>query len=206
MAVTSKNRYWVGVLYLENMIPDWKDCIADLLQLPFCYCIHDADTDSLSEHRKDHLHLIICFPNTTTYKHAMEVFMLLSAPGRIAINTCQAVINVRFMYEYLIHNTDACRSKGKHLYKASERISGNNFDIGNFEQVSLAEKRLMRQEIAHLVIERRITNFIILYQHVIGAYDSPEYEDLLASQSGFFERLCKGNYLLMQSKKVLDQN
>ena len=58
-----KSRYWQAVCWLENMVDGWQDSIGDLLQLPYAYCIHDMDTDSMSEHRKNHVHIIIVFPN-----------------------------------------------------------------------------------------------------------------------------------------------
>ncbi|MEF2860074.1 MAG: Rep family protein, partial [Collinsella sp.] len=80
----AKARYWWAVLYQENMRPDWRETIDDLLQLPYAYCEHTADKDSRSEHRKDHVHIIVAKSNTTSYKHIMEVFNLLSAPGKKA--------------------------------------------------------------------------------------------------------------------------
>ena len=50
----NKARYWWAVLYPENMVEGWEDKIDDLLQVPFGYCVQSADTDSKSEHRKDH--------------------------------------------------------------------------------------------------------------------------------------------------------
>lgn len=76
----NKARYWWAVLYPENMVPDWESRIGDIVQVPYAYAAHTLDKDSKSEHRKDHVHLILVFGNTTTYKHAMEVFNLLSAP------------------------------------------------------------------------------------------------------------------------------
>ena len=98
----NKARYWVAVLYLENMVEGWRDKIDDVVEVPYAYCVHDMCRDLKSEHRKDHVHIILAFPNTTTYKHAMAVFDLLSAPGRKALNTCKAVINIRSKYDYLI--------------------------------------------------------------------------------------------------------
>lgn len=43
--MAQKARYWVGVLYPENMIMDWEVSIGDILQLPFAYCLHNADQD-----------------------------------------------------------------------------------------------------------------------------------------------------------------
>ena len=88
-----KAKYWTAVLYPESMIDDWQNKISDLLQIPYEYCIHDKDnlgnviktvknkynkpvTYDASEfaidkheHRKVHVHLVICFSNTTTKSH-----------------------------------------------------------------------------------------------------------------------------------------
>ena len=65
---------------------------------------------------------------------------LLSAEGKKAINKCEAVVGIRNVYDYLIHDTEDCRKKGKEQYDPSERITGNNFDIGAYEQLGTAEK------------------------------------------------------------------
>lgn len=190
--ITTKARYWVSVGYPENMIDKWQDNIGDLLELPFAYCIHDKD--KLSDHaedRKVHVHIIIVFPNTTTYKHALSVFRLL---GFNAFNTCEPVINIRSKYEYLIHNTETCIKKGKFLYDLNERVTGNNFDIGSYEQISLAERKQFRNELSKYVLDEFITNYSDLYLYVLSNFPS-DYEDILCTYSGHFERLCKGNWL-----------
>ena len=135
-----KTKYWCAVLYPENMREGWETDIGDIVQIPFAYCIHDEDLDSNDEERKKHVHLILVFTNTTTKNHAYSVFSELFAPGRVACNTIKAIINIRNMYDYLIHDTDTCRKKGKKLYSSDCRITGNNFDIGAFEQLSITEK------------------------------------------------------------------
>ena len=52
MAKIDKARFWVGVLYPENMREDWQENIGDIVQLPYAYCCHTQDKDSKSEHRK----------------------------------------------------------------------------------------------------------------------------------------------------------
>lgn len=98
MAKIDKARFWTGVLYPENMREDWKEVIGDTLQYPYAYCQHSQDKDSKSEHRKDHVHLIVAFPNTTTYKHALNVMDLLSAEGKKAINKCEAVVGLSLIH------------------------------------------------------------------------------------------------------------
>lgn len=193
LSQNSKARYWVGVLYVENMIDDWEDKISEIVQVPFAYCIHNADVDSMSEHRKDHIHLILVFSNTTTYKHALSVFDLLSATGKRCCNTCERIISIRNKYEYLIHNTETCKKKGKHLYKPSERITGNGFDIGLYEQLSLSDKDRMCRELADYIVKNGFCNFIDFYASVMNDFDE-SYFEIIKSYSGFFERLTKGNF------------
>lgn len=137
---SDKARYFVAVLYPENMKPDWKERIGDYLQLPYAYCIHDKDlTNDPDETRKVHVHIIIAYNNTTTLNHAISVFDRLNDYGKHAFNKAEIVINIRHMYDYLLHHTEDCRRLNKHQYDLSERITGNNFDIGCYEQISEAE-------------------------------------------------------------------
>lgn len=189
-------RFWVGVLYPENMREDWQEVLPDLVELPFAYCLHNADRDSKSEHRKDHVHLILAFHNTTTYNHAMTVFNRLSAEGRKAINRCEAVIDIRHKYDYLIHDTDNCRKLGKEPYPPEARITGNNFDIGAFEQLSAADKSAMCVELCNSIITEKFTNFSDFYVHAMEVYvaQNTAYFEIIRTYSGLFERLTRGNF------------
>lgn len=194
--MADKNRYWVGVGYPENMIPDWEDRIGLLVQVPYAYCVHTLDKDSKSEHRKDHIHLILVFSNTTTYKHALEVMQTLSLPGRQAFNTCQPIFNIRTMYDYLIHSDQSSIKAGKYLYPKENRILGNNFDIGCYEVISTLEKDNMLDEIESYLFDNNIENFAILRCLVKRDFENKEYGRLIRSNSGYFERLCRGLYLI----------
>ena len=194
MAKINKARFWTGVLYPENMKENWKDSIGDTLQYPYAYCQHSQDKDSKSEHRKDHVHLIVAFPNTTTYKHALDVMDQLSAEGKKAINTCEAVIGIRNVYDYLIHDTEDCRKQGKEQYDPSERITGNNFDIGAYEQLGAAEKNEIFLELGEVICKQGFTNYMDFYAYVVDTYDDMNYIEVLRSYSSHFDRLTRGNY------------
>ena len=125
----SKAKYWLAVLYPENMRPDWKNEIGDLLGYPYAYCIHDKDKTKDGEARKTHVHMILALSNTTTENHAMNIFSKLNADGKRALNAIKPAVNIAHAYAYLIHDTETSRKVGKHLYAKSERITGNNFDI-----------------------------------------------------------------------------
>lgn len=194
--MAEKRKYWSVVLYPENMVDDWQDSIGDRLQIPYCYALHDKDVDSESQERKDHIHLIIAFNNTTTYKNAFSIVSTLNKDGCSAFNTIKPVFHIRNIYEYLIHNTDDCKKKGKYLYSPSDRICGNNFDIGLYEQVSLEDKKKILRELAAIIVNNGYVNFSEFYADIVSHCDDLIYFDVVSSYSGFLERLCKGNYLL----------
>ena len=193
----NKARYWWAVLWVDNLIEDWVDKLPDLVQLPYAGCEHSKDTDIKSENRKNHIHLILVFPNTTTYKHALSVFKQL---GENAVNTCEAIINIRHAYDYLIHDTENCRKQGKYLYDAADRFEGNNFDIGFYEQISEQQKNEMLEELCNYLIDYKIQNmadaFILISQNF-----SADYFPIVKANNAFLDRITRGNYLKYSDKK-----
>lgn len=189
----TKARYWVAVMYPENMIDDWQDVIAEKLQRPFAYCIHNKCVDSEGNHRKDHVHIMLVYGAPTTYKNAMSVFKVLEKPGCVALNKCERVIGVRYMYNYLIHDTEESRKKKKHRYPSSERIEGNGFDIGCYEQISMHDKATIKKSIRAVIAEQNIFNFYDLDEYVASQMSDEAY-DVFTSNQGYFANLVRGYY------------
>ena len=132
----TKVKLWEGICYPENMRDDWQDEIDDILQVPFAYAVHDIDHDQKSKQRKTHAHVIVLWGGNTTRKAIINVLNRLSADGKKCCSSAEPINNIRHAYDYLIHDTASCRKKGKELYPVEARIEGNNFDIGQLEQLS----------------------------------------------------------------------
>lgn len=192
MSEQSKSKYWTFVGYPESMIPNWQVEVGGLLQYPYCYCVHDKDvikeTGEVKEHRKAHVHFIIAFNNTTTYNHALKVAKQLGA-----INTVEPCINVRHCYDYLIHDTEDAKAKNKYQYSKEERICGNNFDIGSYEQISTAEKTAITKELMALACSGQFYNFFDFTEYVIGHYEDKYINEFISHQS-LLNNIVKGNY------------
>lgn len=192
----SRGRYWAGVLYPENLRSNWEEEIGDILQLPFAYCQHSGEIDKKGKKTKEHLHLLIAFPNTTTYNNALSVFKRLSAEGKEAINKIEKVIGIRNVYDYLIHDTETAKKQGKKQYSPKDRITGNGFDIAEYQQLTGIERNSLVKDLCDLIIEENFTNFADFYSFVVREYleiDS-SYFEVLRTYSGLFERLTRGNY------------
>lgn len=193
-----KNRQWTAVLYNENMREDWELEMDNLLQLPYAYCVHDKGLEiEKKERRKIHTHVVLVFPAPTTYKHAMEVFGRLNAPGKSAFNTCEPVYSARHIYDYLIHDTEDCRKKGKYLFPQEQRKTGNNYDIGSYEQVSQQDKNEMFDKLTDMVLAYEITNYadFIVRSRIDYGQEQELVRDVIRAWSGYFDRLIKGVYL-----------
>lgn len=186
----NKARYWLAVLYPENMVDGWEERVGDILQLPYAYCVHDADHNIDGEDRKTHAHFIVVHPNTTTYRHALEVFRLL---GEKAVNKCEAAINIRHAYDYLIHDTETARKQGKHLYEKSRRVEGNHFDIGAYEQLGAAEKQDMLKELVGFIIGEGFTNINDFTVAAMGQFGD-EYWQVIVAYNRMLDAYCAGNY------------
>lgn len=193
-------RNWVAVLYPENMIPDWQNKIYRLLQVPFCYVIHDQDDieefdDRVvvvdydesghqivgSDHvlldnagkRKTHVHLMIHYGNTTTYSSALDLFKSLSALGKRCCNTCQPVRSLEMMWHYFIHNTEDCLKLGKFVYDSSCRICGNNWDLGAFIQLEHQASSNLLIKIDQYIKNHNLMTYSDVTQAAItGKFDS----------------------------------
>lgn len=194
--MSEKAKYWTFVGYPESMISNWKEVLADTFQVPVAYCIHDKDKDGHNGDRKVHVHFEIAFPNTTTYKHVLSIAQLIAPTCMIV----KKVIDVRYMFNYLIHDTESCRIAGKHLYHKSERVLINNFDIGMYEQRSLEDKRADAKLLKKYIIKNLIENVYDLDMTLNSDPDIDDdmmdrFEDVLIGYSGYINNVCKGVYL-----------
>lgn len=96
--------------------------------------------------------------------------------------------------EYRHHNQNLHVSPDKEQYDPSERITGNNFDIGAYEQLGTAEKNEMFLEMGQAIREHGFTNYMDFYEFVVDTYEDMNYIEVMRCYSGHFERMTRGNY------------
>lgn len=199
-----ENRYFWGSCYPENMIPNWKEEIDFILQKPFAYCVHNADKAIVSEDRKEHVHIILAYGNNSTSKAACRLLNKLSLPGKQCCPFVEACDDVGYCYEYLIHNTDNAKKKGKHLYQQSERITGNGFDIGLYVQLTKAEKDQLLSDLEDFIIDNGVMNFIELVENVKHGMDR-KYLEIVRTYQSYLNNLCKGAYHRFEIARKLNE-
>lgn len=196
----TKVKLWEGICYPENMLDDWQEEIDDILQVPFAYAIHDIDHDQKSKQRKTHVHIIVVWGGNTTRKAIINVLNRLSAEGKRCCSSAEPVNNIRHAYDYLIHDTASCQKKGKELYPVEARIEGNNFDIGQLEQLSTKDKQDMLFELVGFIM---VEKFETINDFTTAALrEFPEqYREIIVGYNSILERYCRGNYLNAERKR-----
>ena len=191
----TKVKLWEGICYPENMLDDWQEEIDDILQVPFAYAIHDIDHDQKSKQRKTHVHIIVVWGGNTTRKAIINVLNRLSADGKRCCSSAEPVNNIRHAYDYLIHDTASCRKKGKELYPVEARIEGNNFDIGQLEQLSTKDKQDMLFELVGFIMVEKFETINDLYGCCVLKEFPEQYREIIVGYNSILERYCRGNYL-----------
>lgn len=201
-----QGRFFWAIMYPENMLENWQDKISEIVQKPYAYCIHDKDLEKedRQEERKKHVHIILAWKNNTTINSALKVFQKLNAEGKQAIafgGVIEKCDEIDWCYNYLIHDSDDARRKGKYQYDKKERITGNNFDIGAYVQLNKNDKIQMTKELCDLILNNNVTNYVDFYKLVVSNYDD-SYFDILTSNTSLFRELIKGNYHSMIYPKM----
>lgn len=186
----------MAILYIENMVLNWEEIIGDIVAVPYAYAIHNADLDTKSRHRKDHVHLIIVWNGPTTLNAVIAVCNKLSAEGKICCSTAEPIHNISHAYDYLVHDTETCIKQGKVQYPDSARITGNSFDIGSYEQLSVADKQAMLKELVGEIISGGFTNIgdFTIYAQKEFVEDNENYWEVMVTYNAMLERYCRSNY------------
>ena len=135
-----------------------------------------------------------CDPTRSTPKRAEG-----SPQEHTSLRSCEACVNIRHCYDYLIHDTDSCRKQGKEQYDPSRRITGNNFDIGAYEQISSAQKQEMLKELVGYIIANGFTTINDFTVAAMNDFDGC-YWEIIVGYNGTLERYCRGNYLKRKAK------
>lgn len=212
--MAEKYRYAEVIFYPQNMVDNWQEIIDDVLQVPFCYAIHDKDREEDGSLKLLHGHLLLCWNNTVALDHFVKWVNRLSDPNKFydrtfidvdsgeentiscpvkAASTAQPIINWERAYNYLIHDTESAKRDGKFLYPQSIRISGNNFDISRLKHIDEAVKLDLLIEISDYIDTHNIMDFITLKRNFLDKMGR-DYIALASSKSGYLDRLMAGNY------------
>ena len=83
----------------------------------------------------------------------------------------------------------------------SERITGNGFDIGNYEQISTAEKQHMLKELTWFIMSEGYETINEFTQPALARFGE-QYWEIMVSYSAFLVKYLNGNKMMREKAEM----
>lgn len=152
-----KKKYWAFVLYLESAPSNWKE-ILQLRGIPVCISpYHDKDVNPDGTPKKPHYHIILCFPNTTTYNNVKSITDSLNQPIPISLDA------VNGYYRYLTHKDNP----EKYQYSPEDIETLNGFSIDDFVELTYTQVKTICIYLQQLIIDNNILEYSDLLDYLL---------------------------------------
>lgn len=152
-----KKKYWAFVLYLESAPANWKE-ILQLRGIPVCISpYHDKDVNPDGTPKKPHYHIILCFPNTTTYNNVKSITDSLNQPIPISLDA------VNGYYRYLTHKDNP----EKYQYSSEDIETLNGFSIDDFVELTYTQVKTICIYLQQLIIDNNILEYSDLLDYLL---------------------------------------
>lgn len=192
---TPRYRNWVAVLYTENLKDSWKSSISDVLPCAFAYCVHQPEEENL----KEHVHVMMIFNGPVSEVSVKSTVALLDkdVTKPACASKIQRVLNVKSMYDYLIHADTESKLNGKIQYDPSERICGNGFNIEDYDHnTKKSMKNARLRWICNLIIKNQdLTNLrdLLIYLEEHRQHDFDRYMSIVQKNMLMVSKLLECN-------------
>lgn len=154
-----KKRYWAFVLYPESAPENWKE-ILQQTGLSICVSpLHDKDINPTGEQKKAHYHIILCYSGPTTFKCVKSITDSLNQPIPIALE------QVRGYFRYLTHKDNP----EKYQYNEKDIITINDFDIDNYNDLSVSQIKTIMIDIQKIIRDNDILEYCDLLDFLLDS-------------------------------------
>lgn len=155
----NKKRYWAFVLYPESAPENWRE----LLQQTGLACavspLHDKDINPTNEIKKAHYHIILCYSGPTTFNSVKRITDNLNQPIPIPLE------QVRGYFRYFTHKDNP----DKYQYNENDITTINDFDIDNYNDLSVSQIKHIMIDIQRICRDNRIMEYSDLLDFLLDA-------------------------------------
>lgn len=178
--MSEKNRHWTFILYPESAKENWRDYLQET-GLPFVVSpLHNNDVTETGEFKKEHYHILVCFPGPTTFNKVNSLCQELNAtmPKR--------VLSIIGIYRYLTHKDNPEKAQ----YSENDILTFNGFNIKEYNQLTPTQSLTLKKEILKLINDNNINEYSLLIDYLLKN-DLNDYLNICSSNAFFFDRyLC----------------
>lgn len=154
-----KARYFTFLLYPESIPVDWVGRL-ELLDIPMAISpLHDKDLSKVEgqKYKKAHYHVVYVSKNPVTPESVR--LKIKRSLGDKSVAMVQIVVqSMENMYLYLTHESKDAVAKNKHMYKRSDILLLNNFDIDRYITLDAEDKDEMLNDVCELIDDNDLAN------------------------------------------------
>ena len=170
-----KGRNWSFIVYLDSAPEDWREQL-EKTGLPFAISpLHDKDVNPDGTPKKPHYHVIISYPNTTTYNSICGLREITKGPFPII---CRSVSG---MYAYFTHK----HNPEKYQYDSSDIQKFNGWE----KTLEAHEVNFLMEELTLYIFDEDITEYAELM--VEAKYKGSDYMNVAMNHTLYFNSLIR---------------
>jgi len=215
-----KARYFTFLLYPESLPHDWKTRLITL-GLPMAISpLHNRDKKEKADitsfedacdlaenkdcYKKEHYHCILVNPNPLTTDAILKKIQRKLGADTVAL--VKVIDNVKYLYDYLSHESIDAIEKKKHKYDKKDIVLLNNFDIDRYIVMDEAEKKEKLNAILNAIHQNALANMFDLVEWIneygkeIGVVNMNIANDVMKSNMAIVRSYFDGAY---QCKKTI---
>lgn len=168
-----KARNWLFIIYEESAPSDWKERMINT-GIPFTISEwHDQDVNPDGSKKKKHLHMIVSYPNTTTYRNIKELRKITNGPFPLK---CHSVSGA---YAYFTHKWNP--EKYQYSGVGIERYNGWE------KALEACDINRIKIELTMLCFMEDITDYCELIAETL--YMDGDYQQVAMNNTVYFDRL-----------------
>lgn len=145
-----KKQAWRMLAYPDSALDDWE---SELNQRGLCWVrspLHDKDTKKDGNLVKPHYHLIVIWPNRTTFKNACS--LAESLRFKVPVKPCDYPLEA---YKYFSHDENSEKEK----YNLSDCTHSESFSLKVLVELKQEEEDEIISLIKRIIVERRPLNY-----------------------------------------------
>lgn len=159
LIMEDKKQAWRMLAYPDSAMEDWE---SELNQRGLCWVrspIHDKDVKKDGELVKPHYHLIVIWPNRTTYKNACS--LAESLRFKVPVLPCDFPLDA---YKYFSHD----EHNNKEKYDLNDCTHSDSFSIKVLVELKQEEEDEIISIIKKIIVDRKPLNYYQLDNYLEG--------------------------------------
>lgn len=192
-----KGAHWTFLVYPDSAPKNWIDILTETGCEIAISPLHefDIDNEESGELKKPHWHIILSYPNSTTYNTIKAITDKTNSPIPKLLNS------VKGMLRYFTHMDHP----HKHQYKKEDIQLLNGFEMDKYVPLTLSQKYKIKKDIFQYIKDHKIKYYVELLECLM--FENEDWFNIALDNTLLFNSVIKSvqeRYKDQQAQEALD--